>query len=179
MSREVSLAGTWHEMGIERRMVAAELRGRLGLNGRPENPDWSPRSCGNGRLENGPGGIPIVHLEGTPEERGEQRGRLLGAESRTLVRVYVASFLGPQGTVMYVSSLLRYRAVERFARAEGPIGLERAVEALRASAPRFANVQSMVFLPREGAVHVTLGAPPAAAHRFVRLGRDVLLQTTQ
>lgn len=83
-----------HESAIEGRMIMADLRGRLGLNGRPPVADWTPRQAGKGRLERGPNGIPIVRLEGTPEERGEQHGRLLGREARALAETYLRSFLG-------------------------------------------------------------------------------------
>src|SRR5262245_18824745 len=88
------LDGVSHESAIERRMVLAELRCRLGIERRPAPPDWSERSHGTGRLVRGPGSIPIVHLEGTPEERGEQHGKLLGNEARALAESYLRGFLG-------------------------------------------------------------------------------------
>ncbi len=40
-------------------------------------------------------GIPLIRLSGTPRERGERHGRLLGAQVRALVRHYLDRFIGP------------------------------------------------------------------------------------
>ncbi|HBP19322.1 MAG TPA: hypothetical protein DEA08_16220 [Planctomycetes bacterium] len=86
-----SLRRLRRELGIERSMVEAQLRGMLGR--RPPAPDWRPRRSGRGRLERGPGGVPILHLEGTPEEMGRQHGELLRDEIGAL-RSYVRDFVG-------------------------------------------------------------------------------------
>lgn len=78
------------ERNIELRMALGELRGRL--SPAPERPDWTPRRWGNGRLERGPGGVPILYLSGTPEEMGAQHGHLLRGEVRALTR-YLRGFL--------------------------------------------------------------------------------------
>lgn len=78
------------ERNIELRMTLGELRGRL--SPRPPAPDWTPRTWGAGRLERGPGGVPILHLRGTPEEMGAQHGHLLEGEIRALTS-YVRSFV--------------------------------------------------------------------------------------
>jgi hypothetical protein len=80
------------ESAIESRMVAGYVRGVLGPQ--PAPPDWTPRTHGKGRLERGPGGVPVLHLEGTPDEIGEQHGALLKTEIRALLRSYVTSFVG-------------------------------------------------------------------------------------
>lgn len=81
------------ESAIERRMALAEIRGSLGLYKKPEPADWSPREHGKGRLEV-KDGVPVLHLEGTPEEMGEQHGKLLGREARALAHSYLRAFLG-------------------------------------------------------------------------------------
>jgi hypothetical protein len=90
------LAGLWDriraEQGIETRMALGEVRGLLAPA--PAPPDWTPRRHGRGRLERGPGGVPILYLEGTPEEMGEQHGALLAGEVRALLGWYVPSFVG-------------------------------------------------------------------------------------
>lgn len=82
------------EQGIETRMALGHVRGLLAPP--PPAPDWTPRAHGRGRLERGPGGVPILHLEGTPEEMGEQHGALLRDEIRALLGWYVSSFVGPR-----------------------------------------------------------------------------------
>lgn len=82
------------ESRIESRMVLGTVRGLLAPP--PPAPDWSPRRHGKGRLELGPGNVPILHLEGTPEEMGEQHGVLLKDEIRALLGWYVPSFVGPR-----------------------------------------------------------------------------------
>lgn len=82
------------EQGIETRMALGHVRGLLAPA--PAAPDWTPRRHGRGRLERGPGGTPILHLEGTPEEMGEQHGALLREEIRALLGWYVSSFVGPR-----------------------------------------------------------------------------------
>jgi len=52
-----------------------------------------PATAGKGRLEL-VGGIPVLHLRGTPEQMGEQHGRLLGAQLAVLRRVYLDTFFG-------------------------------------------------------------------------------------
>ncbi len=82
------------EHGIERAMIRAHLRGILGPQ--PPAPDWTPRTAGRGQLERGPGGVPILYLEGTPEEMGRQHGELLKGEIQALRR-YVEAFVGRRG----------------------------------------------------------------------------------
>lgn len=82
------------EQGIEARMALGHVRGLLAPA--PAAPDWTPREHGKGRLDRGPGGVPILHLRGTPEEMGEQHGALLRDEIRALLRWYVPSFVGPR-----------------------------------------------------------------------------------
>lgn len=82
------------EQAIEVRMALGHVRGLLAPP--PPPPDWTPRRHGRGRLERGPGGVPILHLEGTPEEMGEQHGALLRDEIRALLGWYVPSFVGPR-----------------------------------------------------------------------------------
>lgn len=82
------------EQGIEARMALGHVRGLLAPP--PPPPDWTPRTHGRGRLERGPGGVPILYLEGTPEEMGEQHGALLRDEIRALLGWYVPSFVGPR-----------------------------------------------------------------------------------
>src|SRR4051794_26285052 len=67
------------EAAIERKMVLAEVRGELGLVKKPLAPDWTPRKWGKGELEV-KDGVPVLRLEGTPEEMGEQQGHLVGQE---------------------------------------------------------------------------------------------------
>lgn len=90
------LRGLWDrvraESGIESRMALGHLRGLFSVP--PARPDWSPRQHGRGRLEQGPGGVPILYLEGTPEEMGEQHGALLRGEIRALLEWYVTAFVG-------------------------------------------------------------------------------------
>lgn len=90
------LRGLWErvraESRIESRMALGHVRGLLAPA--PAPPDWSPRRHGRGRLERGPGGVPILHLEGTPEEMGEQHGALLRSEIRALLEWYVTAFVG-------------------------------------------------------------------------------------
>lgn len=81
------------EAAIERKMVLAEVRGELHLYERPAPPDWSERSWKKGRLEVR-SGVPILRLEGTPEEMAEQHARLLGKEARALTNSYLPAFLG-------------------------------------------------------------------------------------
>lgn len=81
------------EFGIERSLVLGQLRGMTGKQ--PPAPDWTPRTAGKGRLERGPGGVPILYLEGTPEEMGRQHGTLLKNEISAL-RSYVKAFVGPR-----------------------------------------------------------------------------------
>src|SRR5688572_18509172 len=78
------------ESRIESRMVLGTVRGLLASP--PLAPDWTPRSHGKGRLERGPGGLPILYLEGTPEEMGEQHGVLLKREIQALLGWYIPSF---------------------------------------------------------------------------------------
>lgn len=81
------------ETGIERNLLLGQMRGMLGP--RPPKADWTPRRSGKGRLERGPGGVPILYVEGTPEEIGAQHGALLKNEIRAL-RSYVKAFVGPR-----------------------------------------------------------------------------------
>ena len=81
----------WAERRIENTMVLGHLRGLLSR--RPPAPDWTPRVAGKGRLERGPGGIPILFLEGTPEEMGTQHGTLLRNELRAMEH-YVRALVG-------------------------------------------------------------------------------------
>jgi predicted choloylglycine hydrolase len=109
------------EAAIESAMVRAELRGRLGPQ--PPAPDWTPRRHGKGRLELGPGGVPILHLEGTPEEMGAQHGALVRRELQALQR-YVEAFVGRRELPR-----AKRRAEERFA-AHWPDDLRREATAL-------------------------------------------------
>lgn len=111
---------------IESRMVRGYLRGLLGP--RPAAPDWTPRAHGKGRLERGPGGVPIVHLAGTPEEIGEQHGKLLGREIRALLGTYVTAFVGARDL-----PAAKARA-ERLFLASFPPRLRREAEALARAA---------------------------------------------
>jgi hypothetical protein len=79
---------------IESRMALGEVRGWIAAP--PAAPDWTPRRHGKGSLERGPGGVPILRLEGTPEEMGEQHGALLKDEIRALLGWYIHSFIGPR-----------------------------------------------------------------------------------
>lgn len=116
----------WRAEGnIERRMMMGELRGRLSR--RPAPPDWTARSHGAGRLERGPGGVPILHLRGTPEEMGEQHGRLLKREIQALT-AYMRNFVGPDQL-----DACRARARELFLAAT-PDDLRREATALAAAA---------------------------------------------
>jgi hypothetical protein len=81
------------ESAIERKMVMAEVRGELGILDRPAAPDWTERSYKKGRLEV-VHGVPILRLEGTPEEMAEQQAHLAGNEARALVAHYLPAFLG-------------------------------------------------------------------------------------
>ena len=113
------------ERNIELRMALGELRGRLAPP--PPAPDFSPRSWGQGRLERGPGGVPILYLSGTPEEMGAQHGHLLGREVRALTR-YLRGFLGPREL-----ESAQARARELFL-AHTPAAYLREAEALAAAA---------------------------------------------
>lgn len=114
------------ELGIERAMVEAQLRGLL--SPRPAPPDWTPRRSGRGSLELGPGGVPILRLEGTPEEMGRQHGELLRDEIGAL-RSYVRDFVGsrrlPRATrraeALFAEDIPEryYREAEALARAAG------------------------------------------------------------
>lgn len=71
----------------------------------------------------------------------------------------------------------RYRDLERFLEENrGKIDLPGVIGALREVArPWFLNVQSMVFLPRQRALHLAAAAElPAANARFVRIDREAL-----
>lgn len=81
------------EFGIERSLALGQIRGMAGKQ--PPAPDWTPRVAGKGRLERGPGGVPILYLNGTPEEMGAQHGTLLKNEISAL-RSYVRAFVGPR-----------------------------------------------------------------------------------
>lgn len=81
------------ESTIERVMALGHLRGLF--SPRPPRADWTPRTHKKGRLERGPGGVPILYLEGTPAEMGEQHGALLKNEIEALRR-YVLQFVGPR-----------------------------------------------------------------------------------
>lgn len=81
------------EAAIERHMALAQVRGLLGLYPAPAKPDWSPRTSGKGRLEV-VDGVPVLRLEGTPEEMGEQAGKLVGREARALSDSYLPAFVG-------------------------------------------------------------------------------------
>ena len=81
------------ESAIERRMIWTQVKGMLGLYQHPLAPDWSPRAAGKGRLEI-VRGVPVLHLEGTPEEMGEQAGKLVGREARALATSYLPAFVG-------------------------------------------------------------------------------------
>src|SRR4051812_38404372 len=79
------------ESAIERKMVLAEVRGELHLVKRPPPPDWRPRSWKKSSLEV-QDGVPILRLEGTPEEMAEQHAHLLGEKARTLSESYLPAF---------------------------------------------------------------------------------------
>ena len=81
------------EVGIERALAEAQVRGMLGK--KPPAADWTPRRAGEGRLERGPEGVPILYLRGTPEEMGRQHGTLLKNEVGAM-RAYVKTFVGPK-----------------------------------------------------------------------------------
>jgi hypothetical protein len=90
----VSVLERWRkEAGMERHLALATLRGTLGLYERPAAPDWTPRTAGKGRLEV-VHGVPVLRLEGTPEEMGEQAGKLVGREARALAECYLPAFIG-------------------------------------------------------------------------------------
>jgi predicted choloylglycine hydrolase len=113
------------ESGIERNMVLGQLRGMLAPQ--PVKADWTPRREGKGRLEQGPGGVPILYLEGTPEEMGHQHGTLLKREIGAL-RAYVRAFVGKRRLAKAT-----LRAEERFMR-HVPKRYIREVRALAAAA---------------------------------------------
>ncbi len=70
---------------------------------------WKEASRGKGRLEVLPSGLAVLHLEGTPEEMGDQHGALLGEEVRGLVKDYLPKVLrGPRE-----AALLKARALEK------------------------------------------------------------------
>ena len=81
------------EAAIERKMVMAEVRGELAILNRPAPPDWAERSYKKGKLEV-VHGVPVLRLEGTPEEMAEQHAHLAGHEARALVAHYLPAFLG-------------------------------------------------------------------------------------
>jgi hypothetical protein len=81
------------ESAIERKLIVAEVRGELGLVKRPLPPDWTPRKWGKGELEV-KDGVPVLRVEGTPAEMGEQQGHLVGREARALSDSYLPAFLG-------------------------------------------------------------------------------------
>ena len=81
------------ENGFERRLALVEVKARLGLVKKPAPPRWTPRTSGKGRLDIVKG-VPVLRLEGTPEEMGEQAGTLVGEESRALAECYLPSFMG-------------------------------------------------------------------------------------
>jgi hypothetical protein len=84
----------WRREGaIERRMVMAELRGELRLYKRPAPPSWSERAYKKGRLEVVEG-VPVLRLEGTPEEMAEQHAHLVGLEAHALSESYLPAFVG-------------------------------------------------------------------------------------
>ncbi|MEZ0227679.1 MAG: C45 family autoproteolytic acyltransferase/hydrolase, partial [Planctomycetota bacterium] len=80
-----------------------------------------------------------------------------------------------RASLTYLSSARRLEAVEKTCAREPKVGLDTAKAALRASAPGRINVQSMIFEPSKGVVHVAFGKPPAAERKFVRLDRATLL----
>ncbi|HZU96979.1 MAG TPA: C45 family peptidase [Planctomycetota bacterium] len=81
------------ESRIERKMALGEIRGVLGFYKRPAPPDWSERTWKKGKLEV-VHGVPVLRLEGTPEEMAEQHAHLLKKECRVLVDHYLPEFLG-------------------------------------------------------------------------------------
>jgi len=71
----------------------------------------------------------------------------------------------------------RYRTLANFvAREHGSIDLARIKKALSDTAtPWFLNVQSMVFMPKKRALHLSVGGKlPAAGQRFAHLDREAL-----
>lgn len=117
------------EAAIERHMALAEVRGILGLYEAPAKPDWSARTSGKGRLEV-LRGVPVLRLEGTPEEMGEQAGHLVGHEARALMDSYLPAFVGGRRELEKARGRARRlflphltdaerRELEAFARASG------------------------------------------------------------
>ena len=79
------------EGAIERRLTLGELRGRLQWD--PPAPSFTPAEHRGGSLTQGPGGIPILTLRGTPADMGAQHGHLLRQEVRALLQ-YIELIVG-------------------------------------------------------------------------------------
>ncbi len=78
---------------------------------------YAPAVHGKGRLEVLPSGLAVLHLEGTPEEMGDQHGTLLGEAVRALVRDYLPGILrGDRVEALAKARLLEKSIPERLRR---------------------------------------------------------------
>ncbi len=78
---------------------------------------WKPAVHGKGRLEVLPTGLAVLHVEGTPEEMGEQHGALLGEAVRALVKGYLPKVIrGSREGALASAHRLEKRIPERHVR---------------------------------------------------------------
>ena len=77
-------------------------------------------------------------------------------------------------SAVFLSSRRRYQQLEDCCAGDGPVTLETIKQGLEDTAPKIANVQSMVFAPATRELHVAFGRKPAAAGRLTKLGRSLL-----
>ena len=105
-----------------------------------------------------------LHPDGLAPRRPDRDGRLV-ATNHFLSR----ELREPRLSLEFVSSLRRYDAVCDAADAQGPVTLDQAREALGAASVPI-TLQSMIFLPAQGALEVSLPARgDATKGRWVRL----------
>jgi hypothetical protein len=78
---------------------------------------YAPAIHGKGRLEVLPSGLAVLHVEGTPEEMGDQHGALLRDAVRTLVKDYLPKVVGrSREDAIARARLLEKQVPERFVR---------------------------------------------------------------
>lgn len=77
-------------------------------------------------------------------------------------------------SVVYLSSQQRMNTLKKVVTEGKEVTLETVKESLEKTAPKTANVQSMVFLPAKKEIYVAFGAKPAAKRPFVRVPSSVL-----
>lgn len=129
-----------------------------------------PASTKAGRLEN-VGGVRVLTLTGTPPQRGEAQGRLLGAQVRVLVKHYVRGFV-----VRVMGGWKNALAVARAAEPQIPAALRHEMRALAKAAgvtyEEILVLNAHVDAIASGCSSITVQKPLAAAGR-VLLARNL------